>query len=74
MRQSLFLPPYSNLRAEGVSMKYSRRRVIKYLSLLPFMGVLETRGTSLARKQLNENYVMVNGWILKRSDLVEEFE
>ena len=55
-------------------MKYSRRQLIKYLSLLPFMGVLEMRGTSIAHKQLDENYVIVNGWILKRSDLVAEFE
>ena len=53
-------------------MKNSRRRVIKCLSLLPFMGVLGMRGTPLARKQLNEDYVLVNGWILKRSDLVEK--
>lgn len=55
-------------------MKYSRRRVIKYLSLLPFIGVLGMRRKPFAVKQLNENYVMVNGWILKRSDLMEELE
>ena len=55
-------------------MEVSRRQVIKYLSLLPFMGVFGMRGTSAAVKQLDENHVIVNGWILKRSDLVEEFE
>ena len=55
-------------------MKYSRRLVIKYLSLFPFMGVLEMRGSLIVGKQLEENYVIVNGWILKRSDLVEQFE
>ena len=55
-------------------MKVSRRQVITYLSLLPFMGVLEMRRSPSVVKQLDENHVIVNGWILKRSDLVEEFE
>ena len=55
-------------------MSVSRRLAIKYLSLLPFMGVLKARGAPFAVKQLNEDYVIVNGWVLKRSDLVEEFE
>ena len=55
-------------------MKVSRRQVITCLSLLPFMGVLEMRRTPIAVKQLDENYVIVNGWILKKSDLAEEFE
>ena len=55
-------------------MKYSRRQVIKYLSMLPFMGALIARGMPFEVKHLNEDYVIVNGWILKRSDLVEEFE
>ena len=48
--------------------------MIKYLGLLPFVPVLDLRGTSLAAKQLNDSYVIINGWILKRSDLVEELE
>ena len=55
-------------------MNHSRRIVIKYLGLLPFVPVLDLRGTSLAGKQLNENYVIVNGWILKKNDLVEKAE
>ena len=55
-------------------MKVSRRQVITYLSLFSFMGVLEIRRAPIAVKQLDENYVIVNGWILKKSDLLEEFE
>ena len=55
-------------------MKYSRRLMIKYLGLLPFVRAVDLRSASLAGKQLNEDYVLVNGWILKRSDFVENAE
>lgn len=54
----------------SVIVNNSRRRLIKLLSVLPLAGSFLFRRASLAEQQLGNNHVLVNGWILKKSDLV----
>ena len=57
-----------------VIVKSSRRRFIKllsFLSLLPLARGFVLSHASLAEQQLGNNHILVNGWILKKSDLVD---
>jgi hypothetical protein len=60
-------------QAAGVEfiVKTPRRQFVKLLSILPLVGSFALFRTSLAEKQLDNNHVIVNGWILKKSDLVD---
>lgn len=49
----------------------TRRHFAKYLCLFPFLGTFIQSRTTAAEQQLNDNFVLVNGWILKKSDLTD---
>lgn len=52
-------------------MKNTRRQFLKLLGLLPFTGGYAFSRTSFVEQRLGDDYVLVNGWILKRSDLTD---
>ena len=54
--------------------KKSRRRFIKLLSILPFAGNLALFHSSFVEQQLDNDHIFVEGWILKKSDLVDDLE
>jgi hypothetical protein len=55
-------------------MKSTRRQLIKFAFLLPLIGVVPSRRISAARQELSDGFILVNGWILKKSDLADYSE
>jgi len=51
--------------------KNTRRQIITLLGLLPFAGGYLFASASLAEHELGNDYILVNGWILKKSDLTD---
>ncbi len=52
-------------------MTIARRQVLKLLSLLPWTGSLALAKQSPLEDQLGNDYILVNGWILKKSDVTD---
>ncbi len=71
--QSLLAQRSRALVVRGV-VKSSRRRFIKllsFLSLLPLARGFGLSHATLAEQQLGNIHTLVDGWILKKSDLVD---
>ena len=49
--------------------KIARRQVLKLLCLLPWTGSSAFARTTPLSRHLSEDYVLVNGWILKKSEV-----
>jgi hypothetical protein len=58
-------------KARIVNAKTSRRQFVKSASLLTLARALLLTSPSVAERQLGNNHVLVNGWILKKSDLID---
>lgn len=51
--------------------KKTRRQFVKYLSILPLVGSFSLNRESIAEKHLESGYILVNGWVLKKTDLID---
>ena len=61
----------TRLQARSIIVKNTRRQIITLLGLLPFAGGYLFSSASLAEHALGNDYILVNGWILKKSDLTD---
>jgi hypothetical protein len=57
-----------------VSMQNSRRQFLKIIGLLPFVRVCLFPEAKTIVENLGDEYVLLNGWILKRTDLYDSPE
>ena len=52
-------------------MRKARRHFLKLLVSLPFANALLASQPSFIERHLGDDYVLVDGWIMKKSDLDE---
>ena len=55
-------------------MKTERRHLLKTLCLLPFAGSVALFPRRLRKDSLDSEFVIVNGWVLKKSEAADIVE
>lgn len=52
-------------------MNKARRQLFKFLCALPIAGGLVASRATIFEEELDDQFVILDGWILKKSDLTE---
>ena len=50
----------------------SRRKLLKFLSVIPFLSIFAIPGRrARTAPYISEDFILIHGWLLKKSDLSE---